>query len=267
MNDFQKKLVEMFKWLTEFLEKHNLRYYMVAGTLLGAIRHGGIIPWDDDIDIAMPRADYEKLIKLLEKPIDNYVIESCKGDAKDFVYAFAKFYDMNTTMTEYLRKSVTRGVYIDIFPLDGVGNTLEEGAKYYKKIDRNNMLLAMKVCAYRKERKWWKNFAVFLGGFLPINTKKQTQKIDRLCCRRDYDDYKYVVNSMSTYRFRDIMDKSIYGAPTPYTFEGFTVYGPEKAEEYLTKIYGDWRKLPPEDKRHAAHDFVGVDLNKPYKKD
>lgn len=266
MNEFQQKLVEMFKWLTEFIHKHNLRYYVVAGTLLGAVRHGGIIPWDDDIDIAMPRKDYDKLIKLMENPIEHYVIETCNGEAKDFVYAFAKFYDTSTTMTEYLRNDVTRGVYIDIFPLDGVGNDYQESVKYYKRIDRANMLLAMKVCTYRKDRKWWKNVAVFLGGFLPINVKKQTQKIDKLCRRRDFDDYNYVVNSMSTYRFKDILTKEIYGKPTPLNFEGFTVYGPERAEEYLEKIYGDWRKLPPLDKRHSAHDFVGVDLTKGYKK-
>lgn len=264
MSDFQKKLIEMFKWLTEFLHKHKLRYYMIAGTLLGAIRHGGIIPWDDDIDIAMPRDDYDKLLKLLEKPVEHYVVESCSGQAKDYIYPFAKFYDTDTTMTEFLRKSVTRGVYIDIFPLDGVGESAEDALKFFKKIDRANMLLSMKVCAYRKDRKWWKNIAVFIGGLLPINAKKQTVRVDELCRRRKYSDYDYVMHTTSTYRAREIMKKEIYGEPTPYQFEGFTVYGPEKAEEYLTKIYGDWRKLPPEDKRHSAHDFVGVNLNKSY---
>ena len=266
MNDFQKKLVEMFKWLTEFIERHGLTYYVVAGTLLGAVRHEGIIPWDDDIDIAMPRPDYEKLLELLKEPIEHYVVESCNGEAEDFVYAFAKFYDMNTTMTEHLRKSVTRGVYVDIFPLDGIGNTEAEGVKNYKAIDRANMILAMKVCAYRKDRKWWKNCAVFLGGFLPISVKKYTRKINAKCLKRRYEDCEFVVHSMSTYRFKEIMPKAIYGTPTKYKFEGFEVYGPEKADWYLTRIYGDWRKLPPEDKRRAAHDFEGVDLNVGYKK-
>ena len=76
MDDFQKKLVDMLRWLVEFLEKNNLRYYVVEGTMLGAVRHEGLIPWDDDIDIGMPRADYEKLIELLSNPIDHYVVES-----------------------------------------------------------------------------------------------------------------------------------------------------------------------------------------------
>lgn len=265
LNPLQQKLLEMFTWLTEYLAKQNLRYYVVGGTMLGAVRHEGFIPWDDDIDIAMPRADYEKLIRLLAEPVDHYVVESSKGEAKDFIYGYAKLYDMNTSMTELARKNVTRGVYIDIFPLDGIGNTLEESYNNYKKIDRANMLLAMRVCTYRKDRKWWKNCAVFVGGLIPVNVKKLTQKLDKLCAEHDFDECSYVGNLVSTYRSREIMPKELFGNPTPYKFEGLTVMGPEKYDEYLTVLFKDWRKLPPEDKRHSAHDFVEFDPNKPYR--
>ena len=262
MNDLQKKLFEMFSWLTEFIDKNGLRYYVVGGTMLGAVRHEGFIPWDDDIDIGMPRSDYEKLVELLKEPIEHYVIESPKSDAKDFLYSFAKFYDMDTSMTEFVRKKVVRGVYIDIFPLDGIGETQEESIKNYKKIDRMNMLLATKVCKYRKERKWWKNLAIFFGRLIPVNVKKLIKKLDNACAKRDFDKSNYVGELMSTYRYKEIMPKEIFGKPTPYKFEGITVYGPEKADEYLTKLYRDWRKLPPENKRHSAHDFIDLDLNK-----
>jgi lipopolysaccharide cholinephosphotransferase len=255
----------MFSWLTEFINKNGLRYYVVGGTMRGAVRHEGFIPWDDDIDIGMPRADYEKLIELLKEPVEHYVIESTKSDAKDYLYSYAKLYDLNTTMTELVRKKVVRGVYVDIFPLDGIGNTEAEAAKNYKKVDRKNMLLAMKVCRYRKERKWWKNAAVFLGRLIPVNTKKLTRSVDSLCAKMDYDEYKQVGLLVSTYRHRELMPKEVYGVPTEYNFEGIKVFGPEKADEYLTRIYKDWRKLPPEDKRHSAHDFIDLDLNKPYK--
>lgn len=265
MNDLQRKLFEMFSWLTSFINKNGLRYYVVGGTMLGAVRHEGFIPWDDDIDIGMPRNDYEKLLELLKEPVDHYVIESPKSDAKDFLYSFAKFYDMNTTMTEHVRRKVVRGVYIDIFPLDGIGETYEQSLKNYKKIDRMNMFLAMKVCKYRKERKWWKNFAIFLGRLIPSNVKKLTRKLDATCAKIDFDKSKYVGELMSTYRHKEIMPREIFGKPTLYKFEGITVYGPEKADEYLTKLYRDWRKLPPEDKRRSAHDFIDLDLNKSYK--
>lgn len=265
MSDYQLKLVEMLRWLTKFIEEKGLRYYVVEGTMLGTIRHKGMIPWDDDVDIAMPREDYEKLLQLLKEPVEHYVVESYESEAKDYIYAFAKFYDMNTSMTEKLRRNVKRGVYIDIFPLDGLGNTKEEAFKHYKKIDKRNMLLATNVCALRKGRKFLKNCAVLVGRCLPINTKKLIKKINDTCKKYTYDDSEFVVNSMSTYRFREIMDKSIYGEPTKYEFEDFYVYGPEKADEYLTILYKNWRQFPPEDKRHAEHDFIELDLNKPYK--
>ena len=260
LNPLQAKLLEMFEWLTNFLHKNKLRYYVIGGTMLGAVRHNGFIPWDDDIDIAMPRNDYEKLIELLKQPIEHYVVESPKGSAKDYIYGFAKFYDTNTTMTEVLRKNVTRGVYIDVFPLDGIGNSMEESKKNYRTIDRLNMILSMKVCAYRKDRKWWKNLAVFIGNIIPVSPKKLTVEIDRACAINNFDEYDYVGNLVSTYRSREIMKKELFGTPTLYKFEHLEVFGPEKYDEYLTTLFRDWRKLPPEDKRHSAHDFINLDL-------
>ena len=88
--------------------------------------------------------------------------------------------------------------------------------------------------------------------------------MDSQCASRSFEEYQYVGHLMSVYRTREIMKKDIYGEPTPYQFEGLTVYGPEKYDEYLTALYRDWRKLPPEDKRCSAHDFIEMDLNKPY---
>ena len=245
MNDLQKKLLEMLSWLHNFIVEHKLTYYVMNGTMLGAARHNGFIPWDDDVDIAMPRKDYEILCDLLKNPIDHYVIESPNGDADDFLYTYAKFYDMNTSMTEYSRKNICRGVYIDIFPLDGLGNTLEEAKKYYKKIDRKNMFLMTRVCAYRKQRKWYKNLAIFLGRLIPnfmINEKKLCVKIDKLNKARDFDNYQYFGLNMSAYRERDIHNKDILGKPTEYKFENIVVYGPEKYDEYLMKHMVNWRK-------------------------
>lgn len=264
LNPLQQKLLEMFRWLTNFLHENNLRYFMIGGTFLGAVRHEGFIPWDDDIDIGMPRNDYEKLIEILEKPHDHYVVESPKGDAKDYLYSYAKLYDMNTSMTELTKNGVKRGVYIDIFPIDGIGNSHEDGLKNYQKIDRANMLLAMRVCAYRKDRVWWKNCAVFIGRMIPISPKKLSKKIDKLCANHDYEKCSYVGNLVSTYRSREIMPKEYVETLKLYKFEDVWAYGPEKYDLYLTTIYKNWRQLPPEDKRHSAHDFVDLDLDRPY---
>lgn len=265
MNQLQSKLLEMLVWLSTYLDENNLTYYVMGGTMLGAVRHQGFIPWDDDVDIVMPREDYEKFIKMLKEPVDHYIVESVNSTARDFIYNYAKFYDMSTSMTDPAKIPVKRGVFIDIFPLDGIGNTIEESLKNYKKIDFLHGLLAMKNCTFRKGRKPWKNFVAICGWILPLDRKKLAQKLDRKCAEFSFEDCKYVGYLTSTYRTREIMEKRVYGTPTPYVFEGITVYGPEKFDEYLTKLYHDWRKLPPTDKRCSTHNFIDIDLNKSYR--
>jgi lipopolysaccharide cholinephosphotransferase len=123
------------------------------------------------------------------------------------------------------------------------------------------MLLAMKVLMPRKRRNLFKNIASILGVFLPFPVKKKILFIDKLCQIHDFEKTKYVGNLMSTYRKKEIMEKEIYGTPTKYTFEGLVIFGPEKKEEYLTHIYGNWRKLPDEKQRESEHDFLDVKLN------
>lgn len=267
MTELQSRLLEMMKWLHNFISSHGMKYYVCCGTMIGAARHHGFIPWDDDIDIMMPREDYERLCSMLKKPISHYVIESPGDSNKDFLYTYAKFYDINTTMDEMLRTTIRRGVYIDIFPLDGLGNTMREARRYYRRIDRKNMFLATRVCSIRKERKWYKNAAIVLCRLIPrffVNEHKLCLSIDILNKKRKYDDYQYVGQNMCTYRYRAIYNKDIFGNPTEFQFEDAVFWGPEKYEEYLAQTYGNWRNLPPEDKRYSPHDFTNVDFNHSY---
>ena len=266
MNKMQAKLFEMFKWLVNYLDNHNLKYYAIGGTFLGAIRHGGFIPWDDDIDIAMPRDDYNLLISSFDNDKYDYLIEAPSRCEKDYVYSFCKFYDKNTTLFEDVKKPVKRGIYIDIFPLDGIGNCLKESYKYYKKIDTQRMLLAMKVCKPRKRRKFLKNVASILGIFLPFSPNSKIKIIDRLCQKYSFETSLYVGNLMSTYRKKEIIEKSTFGNPTIYSFEGLYIFGPEKFDEYLTNLFGDWRKLPDEKNRVSEHEYKNIDFNKGWKK-
>lgn len=267
MTPLQDRLLIMLTWLDKYIRDHGLTYYAVGGTMIGAARHKGFIPWDDDIDIAMPRNDYEKLCVLLEHPVDHYVVESTSSAADDFVYTFAKFYDTSTSMTELLNKKVKRGVYIDIFPIDGIGNTLDESYKNYKKIDHKNMFLMTRTCVYRNDRKLYKNLAIFISKLIPsflINEKKLALQIDRLNQEHQYDSSTFVSITMSTYRARDIHRKELFGTPVEMPFENILVLAPEHYDEYLTEVYGNWRQLPPIEKRKSAHDFIDLDLNKPY---
>lgn len=260
----QKKLTEMLRWFHSFCVDNGLRYYLLAGTMLGAARHQGFIPWDDDIDVGVPRSDYEKLIKLLQKPVDGYVVESPKYSEAKLTATYAKLYDTGTTLIENSRYKLKRGIYLDVFPLDGFGDDREESLEYFKKIKLLENVLATRVCAVRKGRKLIKNAAAVAGKLLPVNDQKLIRRIDEACAQRDFDKCQLVGNMMSVYRQKEMMPKSFYGAPTLYSFEGMQVYGVEDAESYLTHLYGDWRKLPPEEKRVSLHEHVYLNLNEPY---
>ena len=267
LSPLQKRLLDMLQWFHELCVENGLKYYIAYGTMLGAVRHNGFIPWDDDIDVVVPRPDYDKLCQLIgDKKVEKYYLETVKSDRTDYLYGYAKLYDTTTTMIEHTRKDVVRGIFIDVFPLDGVGNTEKECFHNYKRIDRANMFLATRICAIRKDRSLMKNIAVLCSRLIPslfVNEKKLLVNLDKMCAKNGFDK-KFVANCMSTYRTKDIMDIEIFGTPTIYNFENIEVYGPEQYNAYLTHLYHDWKKLPPADKQHAAHDFYDLDLEKPY---
>lgn len=264
----KEKLLEMFKWFHCFCVDNNLRYFALGGTMLGAVRHNGFIPWDDDIDVGMPRKDYEKLASLMRKgDCGIYTIETPNSLDEGFLYTFSKIYDTTTTLVENTRIPLRRGVYIDVFPLDGLGSSLQESKKRFEKIDFYFKLLLTRATGIRKGRNVLKNFAVALAGLIPdflINNKKIQKHIDELCKEKDYDEFTYGGNLLGAWRFKEVMESKIMGTPTLYHFENLMIYGAEHYDEYLTHLYGDWRKLPPEEKRVTHHDFLELDLEKPY---
>ena len=266
MNEFKKCILNILLWFHQYCDEHNLRYYLVEGTMLGAARHEGFIPWDDDIDVGMPRADYEELKKLMGSSVHDgkYMLETEDSERKEYLVPFGKIYDVTTRLVEQRRIPVVMGAYIDVFPLDGIGESMEEANKNFKEIAFRHDILTSRAVVIREGRKWYKNLAVRLFQALPgfiINEKKLLQKINDMCKERSFDTSKYVGNLVSTYRAKEIMPRETYGQPKLYTFEGHRVYGVADAEGYLTTLYGDWRKLPPEDKRRSAHTMEQVDLH------
>ena len=263
---FKKCLIEMMAWLHEFCVKNNIRYFALGGTMLGAARHHGFIPWDDDIDIGIPRSDYERLALLLENTSGRYRLETPNSSNDDFLYTYSKLYDTSTTLIENSKIPVRRGVFIDIFPLDGIGNTLQESQDNYKVVDRKRMLLVSRVTAIRKGRSFAKNLAVIAAQIVPsfiLNNKKLQREIDTLCKKYNYDKCVYGGNLLGHWRYKEVMASKIMGNPTLYKFENIEIFGAENYDDYLTKLYGNWKQLPPVEQRVTIHDFE-CDLDKSY---
>lgn len=268
MNRMQEKLLDILAWFHELCEKNNLRYYIIGGTLLGAVRHGGFIPWDDDIDVGMPRSDYDRLKELFDlKKQGKYVIEFPSESNREYPYLFAKVFDTTTTLIEKTRYKVKRGVYLDIFPLDGMGDTLDEAKKQYQPLKYALYLDAAITCDFLERRELKKNIAVFIGRVVSpafIKRDRLRARIDKLCRRYDYDKSKVVGSLMGGSYEKSLLPKECYGTPTPIKFESIIVNGPQNPELYLSTMYGDFMKLPPEEKRISMHDSVLLDFDKGY---
>ena len=270
LSPIQIRLLDMLGWFHRYCHENGLSYYIVGGSMLGAVRHGGFIPWDDDVDVVLPRPDYNKLLTIFKTETDHYFLESPHTGNKDYYYTYAKLYDTSTTLVERTRRNCRRGLYIDVFPLDGVGVDETDAEANFSKVDRLNMFLMTRTCAITKERSFYKNAAIVISRLIPsfiVNDRDLAIKVDRMASSFGYDNCKYVANLMGSYRRKEVMKKEVFGMPTEYKFENITVNGVEHYEEFLTHIYGDWRKLPPEEKRRTAHEYVEIDLEKSYLQD
>ena len=116
----QLRILKNLLAIDKVCKEHNLRYYIMAGTMLGAVRHKGFIPWDDDLDIGMPRADYDLLMTNAKEWLPEPYEAVCAENDKEYPLPFAKIQDADTTLIERMHLKYLGGVYIDVFPLDGV---------------------------------------------------------------------------------------------------------------------------------------------------
>ena len=270
LTPLQSNLLDMMKWFHSFCKEYDLKYYVLGGTMLGAVRHKGFIPWDDDIDVGLPRKDYQRLAEIMQvTDCGPYVIETPYSTSKDYCYPHTKIYDTRTTLVEKKRRNVVRGVFIDVFPLDGLGESEQECRKNYKPINRKYNFLLSIVGGVNKNREWYKNVVVLVARCIPrfiVREKKLLTDLDRLCASIEYDSSTWICNDLGAWRLKEAMPRDVMGVPRIYQFENTEVFGAADYDAYLTRLYGDWRKLPPKEKQVTHHDFVSLDLDTPYRK-
>lgn len=256
----QLRILRILLAIDKVCQENNLRYYIVAGTMLGAVRHGGFIPWDDDLDIAMPRPDYDLLMKHCKEWVpEPYQIIAYETDER-YPFPFAKAQDRSTTLVERAHMPYTGGIYIDIFPLDGM--TTNPWCQrlhliHYKYLRKVQYLLYRDPYRHGHGPSSW----------IPLICRRLytlegvQKKMKEMQMRYDYDKENLVIDH--DFGRRGVMPKSIYGMPTTIEFEGQKVRGVACPNEYLKRIYGDYMQLPPEDKR-KQHLFYYLDLDTPF---
>lgn len=254
MNELQLKEFEILKIFVEICDKLNLNYFLVRGTALGAVKYNGFIPWDDDIDVALPRQDYEKFLSMATKLLPKEIfLQSYRTDPQ-FPFPYAKLRNCNTT---YIEKNVrhlkiNHGVFIDIFPIDGYPK--EKRAQFALK-NKKKFLSWQYFCALCDENEPFKvrfRNKIFRALGFAKRTSKSLEKFDKAVSKYPLEIYAEHPN-----------DFFVDGA-TQAEFEGLKVKIPKNYELYLTYKYGDWRADLPEDKKKGHHYFTVYDLEKSF---
>lgn len=261
LREYQLFLLDKMKVIHSFCNEYSIKYYIIAGSLLGAIRHKGFIPWDDDIDIAMMREDYEKFLEYAPQYLDSntFFIQNAETDS-DFWYPLTRICIKNTFLDfpcEAHLKSC-KNAYIDVFPLD---NVPEEGRLQIEQERRVKRLigLAHKKCYSVLPQNppiqifLKKCIAVALSVF-PLRSIES--KIQKEMSRYRSSNTTSVCSMASHYSYKkQTMSKEYYGIPVLYQFENTELYGPAKAHEYLLHLYGaDYMKVPEINNRRASTD-------------
>lgn len=267
LRELQLLQLDAMKYLDAFCTRNGINYYMIGGTLLGAVRHNGFIPWDDDIDIAMLRSDYEKFVRLLSREIDDskYFLQNYDTE-KEFQPALSRLCIKGTFMEYPSEKhlNICKNTYIDIFPLDNVPDDellREKQCTELSKVD--------KLFQYRIGRVFDSgifNYKKIVKGVIrqimrlyPI-AKLKSRRVQIMTMYADVDT-ECVCSTVSQYGYKkQIMKRCIYGTPQRLKFEDCELLAPEKYDEYLTHLFGkNYMQIPPEHKRVKPHDAYLID--------
>ena len=260
LKEIQKQSFDMLCVFKKICEKNNLYYTLAGGTLLGAIRHKGFIPWDDDIDVLMPRPDYERLLNMhnldLSMLPDYMKLSNWRNDEGEG-FPFIKL--LNTHI--HVEDEYSHGdqyIWIDIHPIDGCPENDEELKRYFRKIKRRKRIILIKIAKMGKGKtrlkKFIKPFVIMILS--PFSVKHLCDWYDKYARRYAFETSKYIGCTLWGYGPQERIEKEGYLQPVKVQFEGEEFNGPSNFDAYLSGLYGEYMKLPPEEKRRTRHDII-----------
>lgn len=241
-SEVKKSQLKMLNYIKKICEANQLRYYLCGGTLIGAIRHKGYIPWDDDIDIIMPMPDYKKFLELVKKD-DKYEALSIYTHPDEYYLFAAKLLDRSTLALNWEFPLLsTTGVFIDIFPTSGLPDNAEDRKEFYIKVKNLHTEFTKTYVDYNCD-----------SEKICLRRKKLRSDIITMMEQYDYESSEYIGWLFSRYKDKELMPREIYNSSIPVLFEGEYYSAAIGYDDYLMRIHGDYMSFPPVKDRKSLH--------------
>lgn len=243
-------------------KKHNLRYYAIGGTLIGVRRHKGFIPWDDDIDLGMPRPDFDKLKEIQNEFPDGFSLV-CHENVHEWQFNFFQFVDDNSEIIVHLNEKPKHcKLWIDIFPIDGMPDN-----KYVRWIHSKRIMfyryliqipnLKTQVNVHNKKRSLFERFVLKSLHYIPlswiVNVDFCLKRMESILRSYEFDKSSYAGNMLGRKREKEAVPRIWWNGQINYPFENTTISCPQCYHEYLSHIYGDYMTIPPVEKRESHY--------------
>lgn len=269
MTELQQREFEILKCFTEVCERFHLRYYLVCGSALGAVKYGGFIPWDDDIDVALPRQDYERFLRVAQDELPEWCFVQNYRTDPQFHQLGTKLRDSRTTYIEKMTDTlhINHGVFIDVFPLDGCPDDWKTYEKRRRRFDSrrrvrlNYRRLSRETIFDFKTNYYYIMYRVF-GAY--ADTASAIEDFDRYVGSFSTDISKTWCNHANSASKEEFAPREIYGDGAKAYFEGLSVRVPKDFDAYLTQKYRDWRADLPESDKVGHHFTTMCDITRPY---
>lgn len=255
------------KEVIKICERHGLIYYMLGGTMLGAIRHKGFIPWDDDIDLGMPRKDYEKFLAVAPQELSETLkVINYKTDS-NYHYYITRIQDTESKVmeTRYEKNGEYTHVSIDIFPLDGTPNNKLLRKLYCFRLMAHRAMMSLH---YKdgidpdRKRSTMEHLMLAILKLLPtdkiFDAYNQKEMCDKILRKFDMKNSLYTGNMMGAYRTRELVPTDWYGRDAFYQFEDIKLRGLAEYDKYLSHLYGNYMQMPPEDSRKTHFRIIEI---------